>query len=191
MKNKPLILAALAIVTLMAGCKQSNPTDENPAASDTNSLSATQQGQNATGAATNAWQEAKAATTNAWENVKEGTTNAWADFKDSLQTTRDYTYDKKDAFVAGARADLDALDRKIKELSDKAANTSGSVKVDAQTKLQDLRAKRVVLDNKLDAVKNATEADWDDVKTDFQNSYDDVKKSLKQTWQWLQDKLNS
>jgi hypothetical protein len=191
MKTKPLILAALAIATLATGCKQSNPAVENPPASDTNSLSVTQQLQNAKEVATNAWQNVKDTTTNAWSNLKEGTTNAWADIKDSLETTKDYTYDKKDAFVASASADLDALDQKIKELSDKAATASDSVKADAQTKLQELRDKRVVLNQKLDAVKNATEADWNDAKTAFQNSYDDVKNSLKQACQWLNDKLSS
>jgi hypothetical protein len=191
MKTKPLIFAALVIATLATGCKQSNPAVENPPASDTNGLSVTQQLQNAKEVATNAWQNVKDTTTNAWSNLKEGTTNTWADIKDSLETTKDYTYDKKDAFVAGASVDLDALDQKIKELSDKAVTASDSVKADAQTKLQELHDKRVVLDQKLDAVKNATEADWNDAKTAFQNSYDDVKNSLKQAWQWLNDKLSS
>jgi hypothetical protein len=175
----------------VTGCNNSNTADQNPAASDTGSLSVTQQLQNAKEVATNAWQETKDTTTNVWSNVKEGATNAWADFKDSMQATKDYTYDKKDAFVAGAGADLDALDQKITELSDKAATASDSVKADAQTKLQDLRDKRAVLDKKLDNVKQATEADWNDAKAGFQNSYDDVKDSLKQDWQWLHDKLNS
>jgi hypothetical protein len=180
MKSKPLIFTAFVIATLATGCKQSNPVDENSTASDTNSLSVTQQLENA-----------REVATNAWSNLKEGTTNAWADFKDSMQATKDYTYDKKDAFVASASADLNTLDQKIKELSDKAATASDSVKADAQVKLQELRDKRTVLDQKLDAVKNATEADWNDTKTAFQNSYDDVKSSLKQAWQWLNDKLNS
>lgn len=191
MKNKSLILAALAVATCMVGCKQSNPAAENSTASDTNSLSVTQQLANAKEVVTNAWQETKDATSNAWSNVKQGTTNAWADIKDSMQATKDYAYDKKDAFVASASADLDALDRKINELSDKAATASDSVKPDAQTKLQDLRDKRATLDKKLDDVKNATEADWNDTKTAFQNSYEDVKNSLKQDWQWLHDKLDS
>jgi len=186
-----LILAALAIATCIVGCKQSNPADEDSTASDTNSLSVTQQLQNAKEVVTNAWQKTKDATSNAWSNVNQGTTNAWADIKDSMQATKDYTYDKKDAFMASASADLDALDQKIKELSDKAATANDSVKADAQTKIQGLRDKRAALDKKLDGVKNATEADWNDTKTAFQNSYDDVKNSLKQAWQWLHDKLNS
>jgi hypothetical protein len=169
MKNKPLILAALTIAALVTGCKPSTSADESPSAGDTNSLS----------------------TTNVWQKTKETTTNAWADIKDSLSTTKDYTYDRKDAFIASANADLDALDQKIKELSDKAATAGDSVKADAQTKLQDLRDKRTVLDQKLNTVKNATEADWNDAKTAFQNSYNDAKNSLKQAWQWLNDKLSS
>jgi hypothetical protein len=191
MKSKPLILATFAIVTLATGCKQSNPADVNSTTSDTNSLSVTQQLQNVKEGVTNAWQNVKDTTTNAWSNLKEGTTNAWADIKDSMQATKDYTYDEKDAFVASASVDLDTLDQKIKELSDKVATTSDSVKADAQTKLQELRDKRAVLNQKLDSVKNATEADWNDAKIAFQNSYDDVKNSLKQAWQWLNDKLSS
>jgi len=186
------MLGAFVLAILAAGCKPSNPAVENNStASDTNSLSVTQQLENAREVATNAWQNVKDTTTNAWSNLKQGTTNAWADFKDSMQATKDYTYDKKDAFVASASADLDTLDQKIKELSDKAATASDSVKADAQVKLQELREKRSALNQKLDAVKNATEADWNDAKTAFQNSYDDVKSSLKQAWQWLNDKLNS
>jgi hypothetical protein len=181
MKNKPLILAAFGVTALvLAGCQQSNTTKDNPAVNDTNSLSVTQQLQNA-----------REAVTNALEKTKQVTTNAWANLKDSAQSAVDYTYDKKDAFVANANAELAALDQKTKELTDKAATASDSIKTDVQTKLQELSEKRAVLDKKFDAVKNATEANWNDVKTRFQSAYDDTKESVKQAWQWLADKLNS
>ena len=191
MKNNLQILAALVATMLATGCKPSNQVDENASPSDTNSLSVTQQLQNAKEVATNAWQKVKDTTTNAWASGKEGTTNAWADVKESVQSAADYNYDKKDDFVAKANADLNALDQKIQELSDKAATASDSVKNEAQTKLQDLRDKRAELGKKLDAVKNASQADWNELKVGFQTSYDDAKTSLKQAWQWLNDKLNS
>jgi hypothetical protein len=82
------------------------------------------------------------------------------------------------------------LDQKIGVLSDKVASISDSSKADAQAKLQDLQSQRAALDKKLDDVKNATQADWNDAKTAFENSYNDTKNSLKQTWQWLNGKLN-
>jgi hypothetical protein len=190
MKNKDtrLVLTALAVATVLTGCKPSNPSDENPGV-DTNAP-ATNGWQKVQETATNAWSDVKEGTSNAWANTKEATTNAWADAKDSWQTN-DYAYDKKDAFVADAKADLDALDQKIKDWSDKVANSTDSVKADAQAKLQELRDKRSGLDQKLDDIKNASEANWNDTKTTFENAYDDTKNSLKQAWQWLKDKVNS
>jgi len=181
MKNKPLVLAVLTIITLAsAGCSKTETANEYPAAADTNSPSAT-----------NAWQKTKETATNAWASTKEATKSAWDNVKDSTQTTMDYAYDKKDAFVVKAQADLDALDLKIKELSDKAAAASDSVKADAQARLQDLRDQRTEAGKKLDEAKNSTEANWADMKAGFQHSYDEVKTSVKEAWQWLADKMNS
>jgi hypothetical protein len=122
--------------------------------------------------------------------MKEGATNMWADIESSLSATTNYTYEKKDAFVAGATNDIAVLDLRIQALADQVATASDSVKADAQVKLQELRAKRAVLDQKLTDLKNSTEANWDDVKTGFQTSYDDTKSSVKTAWQWLKDKTS-
>ena len=177
-----LLITALAVATLAVGCKKSNPADESSPAGDTNSssLSVTQQLQNA-----------REAFTNAWQKTKETTSNALANAKEAVQSAVDYTFDKKDAFAAKANADLESLDQNIKELSDKAANASDSIKADAQIKLQELREKRAALGKKMDDVKNATEANWNDAKTAFVQSYDDVKASFKAAWQWLTDKMGS
>jgi vacuolar-type H+-ATPase subunit H len=170
MKNTPLILGTFAIAILvLAGCNKSETSDAYPAAGATNSIS----------------DNVRDAATNAWQKTKDATTNAWASMKESLQSATDYSYDKKDAFVAGASADVDAMDAKIKELSDKAANAADPAKASVQAELQDLKAKRAVLGEKLDAVKSSTEANWNDVKAGFKSSYDDVKSSIKQTWQSL------
>ena len=95
MKGKLIILATLAGAILAAGCKQSSQSDETQTSDKSNSLSVTQQLQNAKEVATNAWQKSKDTTTNAWESVKEGTTNAWADIKESMQPVADYTYEKR------------------------------------------------------------------------------------------------
>ncbi len=162
-----------------AGCSKSD-TSDGYTTGDTNSVSA-----NAKELATNAWQKTKEVTTNVVASVKEGTTNAWASLKESLQSVGDYTYDKKEAFVADATADVNAMDQKISDVSEKVANASASAKAGAQASLQDLNTKRAALGQKLDDVKNSTEANWNDVKTGFKSSYNDAKDSLKQTWQSL------
>ena len=115
-------------------------------------------------------------------------------YKESEKTTKEavrshmdynYTYDKRDVFNDDANADLNELDQKIKELSDKAATASATVKTNAEPKIQKLRDDRAALGKKLDALKNATEANWNDLKSDYQKSDQEMKTSLKETWQWL------
>jgi len=115
--------------------------------------------------------------------------NALENMKESVQSAADYTFDKKNAFTAKASSDLDALDQNIKELGDKAATGTDSIKADAQVRLQELRDKRMALQQKLDDVKNATATNWNEAKANFQQSYDDMKASVKAAWQWLNDKL--
>jgi ElaB/YqjD/DUF883 family membrane-anchored ribosome-binding protein len=143
------------------------------------------------GAATQTAQNIQGDLSNAWEKTKETTTNAWDKAKSSVQSTGDYTYSNKDAFLARTKADLDKLDAKIQEWSDKAVNAADSAKADAQARLQDLRAQRGVLDQKYQAVKNSTDANWDQVKAGFENSYDNMTNSMHQAWQWLNDKLGT
>ena len=100
-----------------------------------------------------------------------------------------YAYDKKEAYVADASNDLAALDQKISELSDKATAVSESFKTNVQVKILALRNQRAALTKKLPALKQATEANWNDAKGDFVKSYNEAKISCQQTWQWLTDKL--
>lgn len=173
MKTYAFGCALAASVLLSAGC--------GPSGSDNSNLSSTNQtAQNIQGDLSNAWQSTKESSSNAWDHVKS-----------SMQSTGDYTYEHKDAFVAKTKAELDALDVKIQEWSDKAANAADSAKADAQAKLQDLRSQRGVLNQKFEAVKKSTDADWNDVKAGFENSYDSTTNSVRQAWQWLSDKVGS
>src|SRR5258708_6079179 len=110
MKGKHWILITLITATLATGCTQSNSPDESLPASHTNSLSLTQQLENEKEVATNAGKKTKKKKTNVMASVAGGTADVWADIKESLQSITDYSYDKKDAFVAGASADVDAVD---------------------------------------------------------------------------------
>jgi hypothetical protein len=188
MRKKSLLWAALSIAAFTTNCQLSAQSTQSGATADSTnapSPSVKQQWQKVKSDITNAWQDVKQTTTQALAAVKTSTTQAWASVKNSMQSATDYTYDKKNEFVASAQTDLNALDKKIKNFSDKAANTTGSTKADAQAKLQNLREKRAVLNKKLDDVKKATAAGWNDAKTAFKNSYADTKNSLNEAWQWL------
>jgi hypothetical protein len=140
---------------LAAGCKKS---DEVPAPSSAVSNSPSAQ---------------------ALQSVKEVTKDAVENVKQAVQSGVDYTYTKKEEFVAQAQSDLYSLDQKMKEFSDKASAAAEPVKTDTQNKLQELKNKRTDLDRKLEDVKAATQENWNDAKATFQKAYDDVKDSLK------------
>jgi predicted small secreted protein len=171
MKTKLLILTSLPVALLVAGCNKPSGPGSDYSSTNDNSLSVTQQLQNAKELATNAWQKTKTATVAAWTDIKE-----------SLGSAGDYTYDKKDEFVSKANTDMAALDQKINDWSDQAAIGTEAMKTNAQAKLKALDAKRAELGQKLEAVKNSTETNWNEAKISFKNSYEDVKNSLKNMW---------
>lgn len=96
-----------------------------------------------------------------------------------------YAFEKRVVFEADAKADFSEFDQGIEELSRLAATTSMQVQDHAHAKIQDLRNERVVLGRKLEALRNAREANWNDLKSDFQNSEDQLKASFKDVSLWL------
>jgi hypothetical protein len=110
----------------------------------------------------------------------------------SVRTHMDYnyTYDKRDVFIEDASEDLGEMDQKITGLSGQAAAAGVLVKVEAQVKIQELRNRRTALGQKLNVLKDATQANWNDRKTDYQNSDAEIKGSLRTTSEWLAAKTH-
>jgi hypothetical protein len=165
MKTPIIILLAVGLSALAVGCKPSGSDYQNT----TNTASANEP---------TAKYYANAAVT----NTAAATTQAWAEMKADFQSAMGYSYDRKDEFVAKTKADLKVLDEKIQDLSDRAATASETTRADLQVKLQELRAKRGGLDQRLNRLKNATEEEWSAAKEGFQNAYDDVKTSVTNAW---------
>jgi uncharacterized protein YdcH (DUF465 family) len=101
------------------------------------------------------------------------------------------TYDKREVFIADAKADLTELDQRINELSEKVTTASAAVKAAAQPKIDELRKQRVTLDQKLETLKSAKEADWNVLKADYQKADSQMKLSLHESWKWVQDNTGS
>jgi uncharacterized protein YdcH (DUF465 family) len=101
------------------------------------------------------------------------------------------TYDKREVFIADAKADLTELDQRINELSGKVTTASAAVKAAAQPKIDELRKQRVTLDQKLETLKSAKEADWNVLKADYQKADSQMKLSLHESWKWVQDNTGS
>jgi hypothetical protein len=166
------------IVTVLAGfaagCNKSNPTIEGSPDGSTNPSSVQQKCEDARKIATHIWQQGKVSAT-----------NVFARANNLAETAVDYSFDQRSECVAQAVGDLDSLDQKIRELSDKAAAASDFVKIDARTKLVRLSDQRAALNQKLAALQNATVGNWDKAKTEFKTADDEAKASWLQIWRWL------
>jgi hypothetical protein len=191
------ILNAVSIAVLVAGCKYTDPSDENAMVGNTDYRPIASRHEeasmnspllrNAKENGTKGWGNPRRNVTGTLVSVKESGLGAWSDVRESLGSLRSYPYSRKDNFVADAQNDLDKLDEKIAGLANRIANVSDATKIDAQKRLQGIQNKRAVMDRKLSNAREATAADWDDAKVAFKDSYEDLKKSLRETWNWLRD----
>lgn len=98
-----------------------------------------------------------------------------------------YTYDKREVFIDDASIDMAELDQKINELSEKVTAAGTTVKAAAQPKIEDLRKLRIALGRKLEKLKGSTEADWNELKADYQKADSQMKVSLHESSKWVQD----
>ena len=171
MKNQTTVLAFLVLLGLATGCKRSDTADANPPGG--------------TNPAAAPMQAAKDYANAAMTNTVFAATQAWTGMKVSVQLAMGYAYDQKAEFVAETGTNLAVLDRKIQDLSDKAANATDTAQAGLQTKLQQLRAKRAILDRKLAAVKSAAGPDWEAAKADFKSACADVDTAFADAWHSL------
>jgi hypothetical protein len=100
-----------------------------------------------------------------------------------------YTYDKREVFIDDASADLKDLDQGISDLSDKVTMAGKSVMAAAQPRIEDLHKQQAALSKELDALKNAKEADWNQLKADYQKEESQIKVSLQESLKLVQTNI--
>ena len=85
---------------------------------------------------------------------------------------------KKDAYVEKLKAQLDEWNADIDKLAAKAAQAEAEAKIEYQNQLDDLRAKRDDVGDKLSAMQQAGEGAWEDLKEGLENSWEILKMSF-------------
>ena len=85
---------------------------------------------------------------------------------------------KRDAYVGKLKAQLDEWNTDIDKLAAKAAQAEAKAKIEYQNQLDDLRAKRDDVRDKLLAVQQAGEGAWEDLKEGLENSWEILKMSF-------------
>jgi len=111
--------------------------------------------------------------------------NTVAGMKQDTSEVSDYTYEKKEEYQRALSAQMRELDAKTEELKAKAARASDSVKAEFNSNMETLDRQKVVLREKMEAVKSSTASGWDQVKagadsamTSVKQAYEKAKASL-------------
>ena len=111
--------------------------------------------------------------------------NTVAGMKQDTSEVSDYTYEKKDEYQRALSAQMQELDAKTEELKAKAGRASDSVKAEFNSNMETLDRQKVVLREKMEAVKSSTASGWDQVKagadsamTSVKQAYEKAKASL-------------
>lgn len=85
---------------------------------------------------------------------------------------------KRDAYVQRLKAKMDEWNAEIAKLSAKADQAEAQSKIEYYKRLEDLRAKRRDLQDKIAGMEQAGEGAWEDLKQGLENSWEVFKASL-------------
>lgn len=86
--------------------------------------------------------------------------------------------EERDAYVQKLKAKLDEWNAEIDILAAKAEQAEAEAKIEYHRRLEDLRAKRGELDEKIAELQQAGEGAWEDLKQGLENSWDILKISF-------------
>jgi hypothetical protein len=101
-----------------------------------------------------------------------------AQVREAWERVRAFTIETKDAALEDGRKLLREADAKIKQLEDKASQSSGDAKASYERSVADAKVKRAQAANKLDEMGKATGSAWDSTKNGFADAYKDLHESV-------------
>lgn len=97
--------------------------------------------------------------------------------RETVEAAKDYTAQQKDVFQRKAQEELVVIQRQIEVLRGKVRNVSASTRADIQKSIDELEKKRAAVKDKLDTLRDATDAKWHAVKTTVDAALDEIRGS--------------
>jgi TolA-binding protein len=98
--------------------------------------------------------------------------------KEAAETTVDYTRQQYQAFMQQAKAKLDAIDQRMRELRDRAGQLQGEAQTGVREKLQELKQEREAIREKMTALKKSGAEAWKDMETGLKSAMERLDQAL-------------
>lgn len=86
--------------------------------------------------------------------------------------------EKRDAYVQKLKARLDEWNAEIDRLAAKADQAEAESRIEYENRMEDLRAKRKDVEDKMTELQQAGESAWKDLKQGLENSWEILKRSF-------------
>lgn len=97
--------------------------------------------------------------------------------RETIEATKQYTAQQKEAFQRKAHEELAAIQKQITALREKANEASAATRAELQKSIYELERKKEAAKNKLDELRAATDAKWSGVKSGMTSALEDLKNS--------------
>jgi hypothetical protein len=98
-------------------------------------------------------------------------------YTDALESTKDYTAQKKDEFLAAMGRNMKELDARMDELAKKTEGYKDDARVEADKVMAALREQRDALGKKYDALKKTGEDTWEKGQADVASAWSKMEKA--------------
>ena len=108
---------------------------------------------------------------------KAGTEKIVKEARETIEATKEYTVQQKEAIERKAQDELAALQRQITELRGKVTKASETTRAELQKSLNELEKKKDGVKAKLEELKGATDAKWHEVQEGMTGAMNELKQS--------------
>jgi uncharacterized coiled-coil DUF342 family protein len=99
--------------------------------------------------------------------------------QETIEATREYTAQQKEAFQRKAQEELAAIQAQILGLREKITKASESTRADLQKSLNELEKKKDGVKEKLDALRETTDEKWHQVREGMNTAMNELKHSYR------------
>ena len=97
--------------------------------------------------------------------------------RETIEATKQYTAQQKDAFQRKAHEELAAIQKQITALRGKVNDASAATRDEFNKSIIELEKKKDAAKNKLDELRAATDAKWNDLRAGANSALDELKHS--------------
>jgi len=120
------------------------------------------------------------------ETEKSGAKGTYEDVKKesekAMESTTDYTHEKKEEYVRQMEAKLEEFDKEMKEFQAKVESRAAELKEESKAEfnqsMEALGKKKQAADEKIEELKSAGSDAWDDLKVGVDSAMDELARTL-------------